>query len=152
MVFLLVFYVKVHISLFWVWVSFHHTYHNTFFNCLKDITVRWPLNVRLFFLQIIFKKISECVLIINDRTMLIKRNKLRLLWIEDNHKKPLKPGLKKYTCVWRCLGILQWTLNSGSKGCGFDSRQCLALFLSFSKTLYPHSCSPPICINGYNTW
>ena len=29
-----------------------------------------------------------------------------------------------------------------------DSRQCLAL-LSFSKTLYPHCCSPPRCINGY---
>ena len=47
---------------------------------------------------------------------------------------------------WQCPGMLDWTLDSGSKGCGFDSRQCLA-HLSFSKTLYPHCCSPPRCIN-----
>ena len=45
-------------------------------------------------------------------------------------------------------GILDWTLDYGSKVCGFDSCQCLAL-LSFSKMLYPHCCSPPRCINGY---
>ena len=27
--------------------------------------------------------------------------------------------------------------------------QCLALILSFSKTFFPHCCSPPRCINGY---
>ena len=25
-------------------------------------------------------------------------------------------------------------------------------FLSFSKALYPHCCSPPRCINGYPVW
>ena len=44
--------------------------------------------------------------------------------------------------------ILDWTLDSESKGSGFDSRQCPAL-LSFSKALYSHCCSPPRCINGY---
>ena len=58
-----------------------------------------------------------------------------------------KDRCQKYT-MWRCRGILEWTLDSGSKGSGFDSRQCLVL-LSFSKTLYPHCCSPPRCINGY---
>ena len=47
-----------------------------------------------------------------------------------------------------CRGILEWILISGPKGCGFDSCQCLAL-LSYSKTLSPHCCSPPRCINGY---
>ena len=37
--------------------------------------------------------------------------------------------------IWRCRCILDWTLDSGSEGCGFDSRQCLAL-LSFSKTFF----------------
>ena len=49
---------------------------------------------------------------------------------------------------WRCRGILDWTRDSGSKGCGFNSHQCLNLF-SFSKTHYPHCCSPPRCINEY---
>ena len=58
-------------------------------------------------------------------------------------------ALNNYLFEWRCP--LHWTLDSGSKGWGFDSHQCLAL-LSFSKTLYPHCCSPstwPRCINGY---
>ena len=46
--------------------------------------------------------------------------------------------------LWRCRGILDWTLDSGSKGCGFDSRQCLKL-LSFSKTLYPHRLMWHVC-------
>ena len=50
--------------------------------------------------------------------------------------------------MWRWRGILDWTHDSGSKGCGFDSRPCLAL-LSFSKTHYSHCCSPPRCKNGY---
>ena len=37
--------------------------------------------------------------------------------------------------VWRCSGILEWTLDSGSKGCGFDSCQCLALFVLQQDTL-----------------
>ena len=49
---------------------------------------------------------------------------------------------------WRCRCILEWPLDSVSKGCGFASHQCLAL-LSFSKTLYPHSCSLPRWINRY---
>ena len=36
---------------------------------------------------------------------------------------------------WRCHGILDWTLDSGSKGCEFDSRQCLALFVLQQDTL-----------------
>ena len=32
-------------------------------------------------------------------------------------------------------GILEWTLDSGSKGSGFDSRQCLALFVLQQDTL-----------------
>ena len=47
----------------------------------------------------------------------------------------------------RYRGILGWTLDFGSKGWGFNSRQRLAI-LSFSKTLYPHCCSPSRCING----
>ena len=47
--------------------------------------------------------------------------------------------------LWKCHGILDWTFDSGSKGCGFDSHQYLAL-LSFSKTFYAHCCSPPRCI------
>ena len=45
----------------------------------------------------------------------------------------------------RCRGIepLIWIKL---KGCVFDSRQCLSL-LSFSKTLYPHCCSPSRCMN-----
>ena len=35
----------------------------------------------------------------------------------------------------RCYGILDWTLDSGSKGCGFDSCQCLALFVLQQDTL-----------------
>ena len=36
---------------------------------------------------------------------------------------------------WRCHGILDWTLDSGSKGCGFDSPQCLVLFVHQQDTL-----------------
>ena len=43
-----------------------------------------------------------------------------------------------------CIGFDLLTLRS--KGCGFDSRQCLAL-LSFSKTISPHCCPPPKRVN-----
>ena len=49
--------------------------------------------------------------------------------------------------AWPCFNFCQST-TLFALGCGFDSRQCPAL-LSFSKTLYPHCCSPPTCINGY---
>ena len=58
---------------------------------------------------------------------------------------PLNISFSTYKDV---TSILDWTLDSGSKGCGFDSRQCLGN-LSFIKTLYPHCCSPSRCINWY---
>ena len=56
---------------------------------------------------------------------------------------------KERCFLWRCRGILDWTLDSGSKGSGFRFLSMPGTFMSFSKTLYPHCCSPPRCINGY---
>ena len=51
------------------------------------------------------------------------------LWEEAMRIEYLKRILKGQLYMWRCRGILEWTLDSGSMGCGFDSRQCLALFV-----------------------
>ena len=59
-------------------------------------------------------------------------------------------GLGKISCqlywffVWRCCGILDWTSESWSEGCGFKSRQrTYCALLSFSKTIHSHCCSQP---------
>ena len=45
--------------------------------------------------------------------------------------------------------VVYWIepLTLDQRVAGSFSRQCLAL-LSFSKTIYPHCCSPPRCVNG----
>ena len=77
-------------------------------------------------------------------TSVLNKMWMVIIWNDITHKKIMWMLYWR----WRCRCILEWPLDSVSKGCGFDSHQCLAL-LSFSKTLYPHCCSLPRCINGY---
>ena len=49
--------------------------------------------------------------------------------------------------MWRCRGILEYSLDSHAEGPGSNLTIAAAL-LSFSKAIYPHCCSPPRCING----
>ena len=49
---------------------------------------------------------------------------------------PLFSNHAEIFSVRRCRGMLDWTLDSGSKGSGFDSCQCLALFVLQQDTLF----------------
>ena len=49
--------------------------------------------------------------------------------------------------MWRCRGILEYSLDSHAESPGSNLTIAAAL-LSFSKAIYPHCCSRPRCING----
>ena len=49
--------------------------------------------------------------------------------------------------MWRCRGILKYSLDSHAESPGSNLTIAAAL-LSFSKAIYPHCCSRPRCING----
>ena len=56
----------------------------------------------------------------------------------------------EYECewdMWRCRGILEYSLDSHAESPGSNLIIAAAL-LSFSKAIYPHYCSRPRCING----
>ena len=64
---------------------------------------------------------------------------------------PMIPYQVMFATYIHCGGaMVYWhePLTLDQKVAGMIPRQYLAL-LSFSKTLYPHCCSPPRCINGY---
>ena len=81
-------------------------------------------------------------------------------WRDSSRSKSSIPRLKIdivggviRPCIYgghRCCGILDWTLDSRSKGCRFNSNSISAWhFCHSARTLYPHCCSPPRCINVY---
>ena len=108
------------------------------FNHKKTLRLSWHCNQTIVYFVLMFLRLSwHC-------------NKLRCYYVNkiiEFKEITTRKTEKAFRITFvGCRGILVWTLDSGSKGCGFDSRQCLAL-LSVSKTLYPHCCSP--CTHVY---